>query len=149
MATVYVLVGLPGAGKTTYAKTMLKNTVILGTDMIRKEYYGKEMTPRGYVRVRRELVRRVAKATAAGRDVAVDCTNLTKKRRRRLLLALPEGCRVIAVWIKTPLIQALKNNAARSRHVPVPGILFLNLLLQEPDASEGFYEVMVIQQAGS
>lgn len=144
MPTVYVLIGLPGAGKTTYAENILADTVCIGTDMIRKEYYGKEMTPRGYIKVRKELVRRVAEAAASGRDVAVDCTNLTKKRRKKLLDALPERCTVIAVWINTPLKAALVNNAARERHVPVPGILFLSLLLQRPKTAEGFSEIRII-----
>ena len=145
MATVYVLVGIPGAGKTTYTKTVLKDAVCIGSDMIRKEYYGAEMTPRGYVKVRRELERRVSEAAAAGYDVAVDCTNLTKKRRRRLIRALPEGCRIVAVWINTPLKAALANNAARDRHVPVLGIVFLSLWLQRPKKTECFHELREVK----
>ena len=144
MAIVYILIGLPGAGKTTYAETKLGDALSIGTDMIRKEYFGKEMTPRGYVRVRRELVRRVAKTAASGIDVAVDCTNLTKKRRKRLLAALPDDCTAIAVWINTPLKMALTNNASRTRHVPVLGIISLSLFLQRPEMTEGFSEIRII-----
>ncbi len=145
MPTVYVLIGLSGAGKTTYAENILADAVCIGTDMIRKEYYGKEMTPRGYIKVRKELVRRVAEAAVSGRDVAVDCTNLTKKRRKKLLTVLPEGYTAIAVWINTRLKAALENNAARSRHVPVLGILFLSLLLQRPEIAEGFSKIRIIR----
>ena len=44
MATVYMMVGIPGAGKTTYAKEVLSHCVYLGTDAIRKELFGKELT---------------------------------------------------------------------------------------------------------
>ena len=39
MQTVYIMVGVPGAGKTTFAKRYLPHAVYLGTDSIREELY--------------------------------------------------------------------------------------------------------------
>ena len=48
MQKVYFMIGVPGAGKTTYATTELSHAVYLGTDAIRKELFGKELTLRGH-----------------------------------------------------------------------------------------------------
>ena len=37
------MVGIPGAGKTTYAKSVLGHAAYFGTDEIRKELFGKEL----------------------------------------------------------------------------------------------------------
>lgn len=37
MKTVYLLIGLPGAGKSTFAKTKLQNSSIIELDEIRQE----------------------------------------------------------------------------------------------------------------
>ena len=44
MAYLYILMGIPGAGKTTFAKTVLKNAIWISSDQLRKELLGKEMT---------------------------------------------------------------------------------------------------------
>ena len=58
MQKVYIMVGVPGAGKTTFAKK-LQNVSYLGTDDIRKELYGKELTLRGHGKVHRILHERM------------------------------------------------------------------------------------------
>ena len=45
-ATLYLLVGVPGAGKTTWAMQHPK-LVHISSDAIRKELFGKEMTLQG------------------------------------------------------------------------------------------------------
>ena len=43
---LYVMMGLPASGKSTFAKqlkdTLMSNTVIISSDSIRKEWYGSE-----------------------------------------------------------------------------------------------------------
>ena len=55
MATLYVMVGIPGAGKTTYAKTKFGHAVRIGSDDLRKEFFGKELTLRGYRMIHRTM----------------------------------------------------------------------------------------------
>ena len=37
MPTLYIMIGIPGSGKTTYAKKNLHEAVYIGTDAIRKK----------------------------------------------------------------------------------------------------------------
>lgn len=139
---LYVMIGIPGAGKTTYAGTL--QAVRVSTDEIRKEMFGKELTLRGRRKVRQEMIRRVKMYLKRGEDVVIDCMNPTRKLRAALLKEFSGEHFISAVYINTPLKNAICNNFKRKRHVPIPGIIFYHLLLQPPGADEGFDEIRVI-----
>ena len=80
MQTVYIMVGVPGAGKTSFAKK-LQNVSYLGTDDIRKELYGNELTLRGHGKVHQILHKRISQELNSGKDVVIDCMNIRKKQR--------------------------------------------------------------------
>lgn len=145
MQKVYFMIGVPGAGKTTYATTELSHAVYLGTDAIRKELFGKELTLRGHRKVHQLLHQRLLLAISAGKDVVIDCTNTTKKRRKVLLNLLPSHCMAIAVFMDTPLHRALKQNHMRDRHVPVLGICSMWHGLSVPVKEEGFEEILRVR----
>ena len=135
---IYLMVGIPGAGKTTYAKNVLGHAAYFGTDEIRKELFGKELTLRGRKRVYEMLYRKVNEALQNGCDVVIDCSNITPRRRRKLLDHLPPAQPVHAVYVKATLLRALRNNRKRERHVPVIGIALMYFQLIHPRAEEGF-----------
>ena len=118
MATMYLMVGISGAGKTTWAKTRLAGAEYIGSDSIRMELFGKELTLKGYHRAHRIMNQRMCAALEQGRDVVVDSVHLSRRARRRVLRAVPEGVRCVAVWIDTGVMQAIRNDACRQRHVP-------------------------------
>ena len=103
MQTVYIMIGIPGAGKTTYAKTKLAHAAYLGTDAIREELFGKELTLRGHKRVHQIMHERMLHYLEEGRDVVIDCTNITRKRRKILLNVIPPGHQIVALFMDTPL----------------------------------------------
>ena len=135
---IYVMVGIPGAGKTTYSKTVLGHAVYFGTDEIREELFGKELTLRGRKRVYEKLYNRVNEELQNGCDVVIDCSNITPRRRRKLLEHLHPSRPIHAVYVKTSLLKALRNNRKRQRHVPVIGIFLMFFQLIPPKAEEGF-----------
>ena len=143
MQTVYIMVGVPGAGKTSFAKK-LQNVSYLGTDDIRKELYGNELTLRGHGKVHQILHKRISQELNSGKDVVIDCMNIRKKQRNRLLDLLSAEERAVAVYIDTNLFQALRNNRRRIRHVPVLGILFFYLIKEPPTIEEGYSEIIHI-----
>ena len=80
--TAKITVGLPGSGKSTWAREYVEhnpNTVIVNNDAIRVEYMDREKidkwTPavENYVRCQRELMIRTARFK--GQDVVVDNTH--------------------------------------------------------------------------
>lgn len=150
MQTIYIMCGIPGAGKTTYARQNLSHAVYLGTDGIREELFGKELTLRGHGRVHRILHRRAREWIAAGKDVVIDCMNLSRKDRKVLLRLIPPHCRAVCVYLATPVRTAIQQNKQRKRKVPTIGILFLRLLrLQEPSSAEGFELITPAAGAGN
>lgn len=57
MPILYVMAGGSGAGKTTYAKSKLTHAVYIGADTLREQFYGKEMTLRGYRNIHRIMLK--------------------------------------------------------------------------------------------
>ena len=148
MSILYMMVGVPGAGKTTYAKKKLSYMHYIGTDQIRKELWGTEKRVfRGYSLVHGIMERRLIKKLISGRDVVLDCSNTTRRKRKKILDVLPEDIGVIAIYLDTNLETILQNNRNRSRHVPPIGIIFMYLSRQKPLKEEGFLKVVTIRKA--
>ena len=140
MATLYVLVGIPGAGKTTWA-LQHPELVHISSDAIRAELFGREMTLRGYRRIHKIMLQRAISTLEDGWDVALDSSHLSLHSRKRVLNALPDGVSAVAIFIDTTVSQAKKNNRMRTRHVPNIGILLSSRRLSPPSISEGFARV--------
>lgn len=143
MATLYVMVGIPGAGKTTYAKTKFGHAVRIGSDDLRKEFFGKELTLRGYRMIHRTMLQRASESLREGRDVVIDCMNASVRARSAYFQILPKGTFIAAVYLKTPVREALRNNRNRSRHVPAVGILWNRLRIRAPRETEGFDGIVI------
>ena len=141
MATMYLMVGISGAGKTTWARTRMAGAEYFGSDGIRMELFGRELTLKGYRRVHRIMNQRMRAALEQGRAVVVDSVHLSRRARRRVLRAVPEGVRCVAVWIDTGVMQAIRNDACRQRHVPFFAIALMRPRLVEPKQEEGFHEI--------
>ncbi len=141
MATLYVMVGISGAGKTTWAKHQLPEAVYIGSDEIRMELFGKELTLKGYRRVHRLMNQRMRACLEQGRDVVVDSVHLSRRARRRVLRDAPPGTRTVAVWIDTGIGQAIRNDSQRKRHVPFFAIALMRPRLVVPSKEEGFQEI--------
>ncbi|SET23917.1 AAA family ATPase [Paenibacillus sp. NFR01] len=83
MSTIHMLIGVPGSGKSHYAKACCKRekAVPVSTDAIRERLFGKESRQRNTYRVFGEAFTEIEHALSAGRNVVFDATNVTRERR--------------------------------------------------------------------
>lgn len=82
----YMLEGVSGSGKTTYAKENFReNFSIYSSDEIRKELWGDENDQQNPSKVFEVLHNRVYNSLKNGENVVYDATNLSAKRRTNFL----------------------------------------------------------------
>ncbi|MBI3968129.1 MAG: ATP-binding protein [Chloroflexi bacterium] len=146
-ARLYVLVGLPGSGKTTYARTRLPLALRVSLDDLRQMLTNRDYVAEleGVVHAGgRALLDAVAREAAkTGTDVVFDATNLTRERRALPIeVARRHGLSPVAVWVTSAVSAALARNAARKRHVPEDVIARFAAGLEPPSLDEGFEEVI-------
>ena len=85
-----MLCGLPGSGKSTYAKELadLTGAVICSSDAIRAELFGDINSQTNNDAVFSELHKRVKENLRKNVNVIYDATNISSKRRRAFLREL-------------------------------------------------------------
>lgn len=142
-----MLVGLPGSGKSTFAKTIKcgehgETPVIHSSDALREEMYGDAAIQGDNNKLFQELHKRIREDLKRGKSVVYDATNVKKKTRIGFLRELKNiDCIPVCIVIATEYALCLKNNERRSRKVPVNVIRNMQNNFEPPHESEGFHDV--------
>lgn len=145
MSTFTMLIGLPGCGKSTWAKNC--QAVIVSSDTLRQELYGDENDQTDPDRIFNEARKRIIMALNAGKDAVLDATNINRKQRMRFIKDIKSQMRktvdlkVAAVWVCVPYHECLSRNANRERNVPEYVIKKMYLNFCPPGYEEGFDEI--------
>ena len=117
MTTLYVLSGLPGAGKSTWARdnaNRLQATVVCSDD-VRCDFEADGRDPSDGDAVFAEVARRARRLLEADRSVIVDATHFQRSVRTYLRqLGIGIEVRRVAIWFDVPLEICLQRNAERS-----------------------------------
>jgi predicted kinase len=150
MAKVYVMVGVPGSGKSTWIANQewSKDCVIVSTDDYVEKFarrLGKtysEVFDTVMRRCIRLMMRRVNKARAEGRDIIWDQTSITLVSRIRKFNALPDY-EHIAVVFDTPEWKELKRrlDSREGKRIPRKVVKSMIHNFEMPTEEEGYKEI--------
>lgn len=146
--TLIILCGIPGSGKTTYAKNYIKqnfNTIHLSSDAIRKELYGDENIQGNPAEVFSLMQKRAVEALNNGRDVLYDATNITRKDRASIIGICPKFAKIECHIIWAPIEACIERDAARDRTVGKEVIDRMLKRFQAPYYDEGIDGIKVIK----
>ena len=138
---VAILVGLPGAGKTSFYRARLAGSHV---------HVSKDVLGHGKETGRRQL-ELVTQALRERRSVAVDNTNPRPEDRAPLIaLARAAGARVVAYVLDTTPKESAARNRTRTGRERVPNVaVFVTAKrLQPPTAAEGFDAVYRVRADG-
>ena len=143
-----ILVGLPGCGKSTYAKSIMDpegHVQYCSSDKVREELYGDENIQGDPNKVFRVLHNKVKNLLDRGYDVIYDATNVTRKNRRSVIQEVKKYCTEIEahiVW--APVEQCIARDAARKRTVGKDVINKFLYRWQSPNYDEEFTKIKLI-----
>ncbi|MGI2329479.1 AAA family ATPase [Planococcus sp. YIM B11945] len=123
MPRIKMLIGLPGSGKTTYAKQLMKTEpdwIHLSSDNIAYAEFGIG-TSIDHQYVFEELYKQTSTALETGKNVIYDATNLASKKRRSFLNRIQKfEAEAEAVVFFTPYDLLKNRNQERSARERVP-----------------------------
>ena len=141
-----LLVGIPGCGKTTYAKNYIKECggVHLSSDLIRKELYGDESTQGNPNEVFSLMQTRAVEALNNGQDVIYDATNITRKDRSSIISMCPKFVQIESHVVWAPIEACIERDASRDRTVGAEVIHKMLKRFQPPYYDEGIDEIEII-----
>lgn len=153
MPKLYMLIGVPGSGKSTWTanQDFLADATVVSSD----RYIDEEAERQGktynevfndYVKIATKLMENhVLIAQANGKDIVWDQTNTSVKSRKNKLAMLP-NYEKIAVMFRTPdaeeLTRRLANRPGKSIPENVMRVMISSLV--EPTEEEGFKEIWYV-----
>ena len=151
MSTIYIAVGLPGSGKSTYAKNFIKGKDIeyLSSDELRAVFGKSEEDQTVTPLVFGHIKRKVDEFLKDGKNVLVDATSVNRKERSDYInTAKKYGAKVVAIVFKMDrqgLIDRNKKRGEQGGRV-VPDFVIDKMLakFEEPSYSEGIDVIIYV-----
>ena len=152
LKTLYLTVGVPGSGKSTFCEKMVGKRI--SRDAIRfsmindnDEYFQKEKD------VWKEYIYQIQEEINSNNIVIADATHLNRKSRQKLLNALDlKDYVVFVLYFNVPLSTCLARNAKRSGRENVPKDVIANMYshMTEPTLEEDdrYYAILSINDEG-
>lgn len=154
MPKLYMMIGVPGSGKSTWLRKNNSNAVIISTDDIIEQTAaaaGKTYNEvfKDNIKFATQLANEHARAAfTADQDVIWDQTNLNAKSRRAKLDLAPDHYEKIAVFFPTPDKEELSKRLDSRPGKNIPQNIMMGMIasLVQPTTDEGFDDIIVVAQ---
>ena len=144
MNKLYIMVGLPGSGKSTIARLLArKYDYIVSTDDIRAKLSAAECNNELVFKIAHE---NIIRGLARGRNVIFDATNIAVKHRQAILQKTKEY-KSVAIVVASTIEDCISRNAARERVVSEEIIRRMWKTFEAPSTKEGFEKVRIIKNS--
>lgn len=156
MPKAYILVGVPGSGKSTWiskAPVDWSNTVVASTD----NYVEQEAKKQGktYTEVFNDVMpiavdhmaKTVVDAIHNNQNIIWDQTSTTKHTRAKKIRMLPNNYEIIAVVFPTPDEKELSRRLGNRPGKVIPDEVVRSMISkwEEPSESEGFHKIIYVR----
>ena len=151
MNTIYITVGLPGSGKSTYAKNFIKGKDIeyLSSDELRAVFGKSEEDQTVTPLVFGHIKRKVDEFLKDGKNVLVDATSVNRRERTDYITTAKKYSAKVVVLVfkmdRQGLIDRNKKRGEQGGRV-VPDFVIDKMLAkyEEPSTSEGIDEIIYV-----
>ena len=133
-----ILVGLPGAGKSTFVRSRFPDHTHVSKDTLPRHARDKQARQDAAIRT----------ALSTGRPVVVDNTNVTPADRASVIAIAREcGARVVGYYFDVTTREAIARNAGREGRAKVPKVAIFTSAkkLVPPMLDEGFDELHTVR----
>ena len=146
---LFMLIGIPGSGKSTWAKTDAENIEIISTDAIRGQLYGDENIQGKWSEIEAEITKRIIDICNNKDNIDTifyDATNLRTDRRKDVLRKYKrffKETNAVVFW--TDLETCKKRNTQRERVVPNAVIERMEEHFEEPAYNEGWDSIFYVE----
>jgi predicted kinase len=146
MCKFIMMIGIPGSGKSTLAEKIAKeeSAVVISSDSIREELFGDVWEFKKNAILFREMFKRAEKYLSEGQSIVFDATNIRRAERKSVLKKF-EAFYKECYYVKTSIVKVLDQNRMRERNVPEEIIFQMYEKIQEPQMSEGWDKVNIIE----
>lgn len=145
MSIIFMTVGLPSSGKSTWANLNAKklNAIVLSSDQIRKEWYGNESVQGDNNKIFEYINNQAKLILDSGKNVILDATNISQKRRIHFNKEFHKYTRNVIYFSTSPKACIIRDQH-RDRVVGEEVIMKMFKALQIPTYAEGWNSVEII-----
>lgn len=153
----YILVGLPGSGKSTWMRSLMRDggdyTIVSSDDEIEAYAKSKGLTYsdvfNDYVKTATSIMNsKFKEAVANSANIIWDQTNMSAKKRKTILQQLPKRYKKIAVVFRVDRaeLQARLDKRAQEegKFIPQHIIDSMERSFEMPTKAEGFDEIITV-----
>lgn len=152
MPKLYILCGIPGSGKSTWAEGFLMDAIHISRDDIRfsileneEEYFSHE------TEVYKEFIYEIAQTLMHGYDVIADATHINKDSRSKLIKAIDKyytNYQIVYVVFTTSPAVCKHRNAAREGRAQVPPVAIQTMYdrFSEPTLNEDSRAIEIMKE---